>query len=224
MFAKAVSSLMAGQPELFVSDSVLKAWCVKYGYLNSADLVSVMNTMQKQGITFNGVLYTDGPHTVVDYSTDSNLQSAISTGPVKLGIDANALPSTAGNAQGWHAIGGKPGQFNNEDHCVSLCGFGTADYLYKQLNVPLPAGISATQNGYLLYTWSTIGFVDHDWIMSTVGEAWVRTPTTPQFTPNPIPDPTIIGYTAPYSGTTGAGKTFNIPSLPVYQQKPAAGK
>jgi hypothetical protein len=204
-FAKAAWAVMNGYPELFVPDAEVVRWATKYGFLNGADLTSVMDQMAKDGFTVNGTNYHDGPYQSVDYSNEAVLQAAIAQGPVKIGIDANALPSGAGNQQGWFVTGGTPGQFPNEDHCVALCGYGPAQWLYQQLGVPLPAGLNPSATGYLLFTWSTIGFVDHAWIMSTVGEAWVRVPTTPeQPNPTPVPPTPVPVPPNPAAGFTGS--------------------
>lgn len=182
-FAKACYS-----QEVFVSADEVVSWARSHGYLNGADLVSVMDTMAKDGFQVGSQQYDDGPYASVDYSNETVLQSAIATGPVKIAIDANALPKGAGNQQGWFALGG--GRFTNTDHCVSICGFGTAEYLYSQLSTPLPAALPGTTSGYLVFTWGTIGFVDHPWLMSTCTEAWVRNPTTigvPPLGPSPTP-------------------------------------
>lgn len=215
-FAKACYS-----PEIFLSATVVEKWAQAGGYLDGANLTDVMDSMIKSGFPGTGTqLYNDGPYTSVDYSTESVLQSAISQGPVKIGIDSTALPSGAGNDQGWYATGGKPGQYGNEDHCVALCGYGSATYLYGQLGVPVPAGISG--NGYLLYTWSTIGFVDHAWIMSTVEEAWLRSPTTvgvPPLTP-PTPVPPTPGPTPGTVTLTQIVATFSDGSTQTLSSAP----
>lgn len=185
-FAKAATT----SPEVFVPEATAVAWAQAHGYLNGADLTDVMQTMQQNGFVVGSDTYDDGPYSGVDYSTESVLQAAIAVGPVKIGIDADALPSTAGQQQGWYATGGTPGQFSNEDHCVSVCGYGPAGWLFQQLGVALPAALSATQAGYLVFTWSSIGFVDHAWIMSTCAEAWLRNPTTVAVGPTPTPTPT----------------------------------
>lgn len=185
-FAKACYS-----PEIFIDANTVISWARKNGYLNGADLASVMDTMARGGFAVGSQTYDDGPYASVDYSNETVLQSAIATGPVKIAIDANALPKGAGNQQGWFALGG--GRFTNTDHCVSICGYGSAAYLYSQLNTPLPAALPGTTSGYLVFTWGTIGFVDHPWLMSTCTEAWVRNPTTvgvPPLSPSPTPDPT----------------------------------
>jgi hypothetical protein len=185
-FAKAAYSVMMGQPETKITDATVQAFCDKFGFLNGANLTDVMDKMISDGFVQDGG-YKDGPYVGVDYSNEAVLQDAISKGPVKIGIDSSALPSGAGNANGWYASGGSPGQFSNEDHSTALCGYGPSAALFQALGVPVPAGFPAT--GYLHYTWSTIGVVDHAWIMSTCGEAWLRQPTTPGVGPTPPPPP-----------------------------------
>jgi hypothetical protein len=178
------------QPEIFIDANTVIGWARQNGYLNGADLSEVMDSMKSSGFKVGSQLYNDGGYSSVDYSNEANLQAAISQGPVKIAIDANALPNGAGNQQGWYATG--KGNFPNTDHCVALSGYGTATYLYQQLGVPLPSGLPGTTNGYLLFTWSTIGFVDHNWLMGTCVEAWVRNPTTvgvPPLTPPTPPTP-----------------------------------
>lgn len=177
------------EPEIFIEPQEAVRWARQHGYLHGADLASVLTTMQTDGFAVGSQAYEDGAYSSVDYSNQTVLHSAIAQGPVKIGIDADALPPTAGLQQGWYAIGTKQ-NYPNTDHCVALCGYGTAAYLYGQLNVPLPAALSPDAPGYLLFTWSSIGFVDHNWIMSTCAEAWVRCPSTvgvPPLTPTPAP-------------------------------------
>jgi hypothetical protein len=200
---------------IFIADATVQTWASANGVLNGADLDQVIKLMQTAGFSQDGNIYGDGAGAVVDYSTESVLQNAISQGPVKIGIDSSALPKTAGNGSGWEATGGTPGQFTSEDHCVSLGAFGPAAWLYQQLNLPLPSTLQPTQNGYLLFTWDSLGFVDHAWIMSTCGEAWSRTPETiitgtgtpspdpplnPSPTPTPTPTPVPPTPPAPVSG------------------------
>jgi hypothetical protein len=175
------------QPEIFIPDTEVIRWARANGYLNGAYLEEVMDSMAKKGFQIGTQLYNDGPYYSVDYSNEPVLQAAIATGPVKIGIDSSALPSGAGNNQGWFALGG--GNHRNEDHSVALSGYGPAAWLYQQLNVPLPSGLPGTTLGYLLFTWSTIGFVDHKWLMGACGEAWIRNPTTVGVPPLPGPTP-----------------------------------
>lgn len=187
-FAKAAYSVMMGLPETKITDATVTAFCNAYGFMNGANLTDVMDKMISAGFQQDAG-YKDGPYSGVDYSNESVLQSALTVGPVKIGIDASALPSGAGNSNGWSASGGSPGQFGNEDHCVALCGYGPSSALFQALGVPVPSGFPTS--GYLLYTWSTIGVVDYAWIMSTVGEAWVRNPTTVGVGPAPAPTPPV---------------------------------
>lgn len=185
-------------PEIFISDAEVVAWATAHGVLNGADLASVLDWMAQKGFAQNGDTYNDGGKFGVDYSNELTLQSAISQGPVKIAIDAGALPQSAGPPNGWHAFGGSPGQFANTDHCVSLSGYGPTAWLYQQLGLPLPAGLPAA--GYLCFTWSSIGFVDHAWIMSTCVEAWLRSPTTIVVGPAPPgPTPTPSPVSSPYT-------------------------
>lgn len=190
-FAKAMFSLMCGLPELFVPPEVVIAWCRKHGFLNGADLVEVMQALASDGFVVDGKAYTDGPPFGVDYSDENLLRSAISTGPVKIGIDADALPSNAGDVQGWFCT--SKGNWRTEDHAVALCGYGPAGFLFDALKVPLPPSLGATTAGYLLYTWATIGMVSHDWLMGACFEAWVRNPTTPGQVPTPPTPPVPPG-------------------------------
>jgi hypothetical protein len=189
-FAKACYS-----PEIFIPDLVVVDWASRHGFLNGADLTSVMDAMQQDGFVIGPQKYDDGHPSGVDWTNETTLQSAISQGPVKVSIDASALPSGAGNEQGWYAIGG--GRNRNQDHCTSICGYGPPAWLYQQLNVPMPS-VNFPPLCYLHFTWGTIGVVDHAWIQSTVGEAWLRNPTTvgqPPLTPPPPPTPSPIDNT-----------------------------
>jgi hypothetical protein len=222
--------------EIFLDDSTVISWARQNGYLNGADLGSVLQSMSKSGFQVGNQLYNDGPFHTVDYSNEGTLQAALAQGPVKIAIGAGALPSGAGSKQGWFARGGGD---RNTDHSVSLAGYGPAGWLYEQLAVSLPSALTATTPGYLLFTWSTIGFVDHAWIMGTCAEAWIRNPTTvgvPPLAPPTPPTPPVPTLTLPDTldvgqyavGTQGApvamlyvpnkigagGYTVNVPSPP----------
>ncbi len=220
-FAKACYS-----PEIFIPTATVVAWATKGGFRDGANLTDVMDAMKLSGFTVGSQLYDDGGYASVDYSNESVLQSALAQGPVKIGIDASALPSGAGNNQGWMALGGSPQQFTNEDHCVALAGYGRCDWLFGQLGVPLPAGLVPGQPGYLLYTWSTIGFVDHAWIMSTCGEAWLRTPTTVGVPPLPGPTPgpgPMQGDMLMLADTLSPGTVYSIPGVGTLTPNVAVG-
>lgn len=183
-FAK--SCAIAGvQPEIDIPEQTVIAYARSNGELNGADLSNVLEEMARKGFAVGSQFYNDGPASSVDYSNETTLRSAIALGPVKIAIAAGSLPGGAGSSDGWYSLSARS---RNTDHCVSLCGYGTAEWLYQQLGVPLPSALVG-KSGYLLYTWSTIGFVSHEWIMGTTDEAWVRNPCTigiPPLTP-PVP-------------------------------------
>ena len=165
-----------------------------------------MQTMANPGIVSNGITYTDGGYTAVDYTDWSNLTSAISQGPVKLGMAADQLSNTtAGQANGWYATGWT--KDTNEDHCTGLWLFGTPAEIYDVLKMPVPAALQGTTLAEFLgfYTWSTVGCIDFESMVNVSGEAWLRTPTTPQEvpvpTPTPIPPPSPTPTPSPLPAT-----------------------
>lgn len=173
-FAKACNS-----PEIFVPDTEVISWATNHGVLNGAVISQVLQWMQNDGFQMNGGVDDDGPASTVDWTNASILQSAIATGPVKLGIAAdqieNAWRSTNGHS-GWFATGFHAD--NNEDHCVSLCGYGTIAWLAQQLHVQVPQGVDGTQSAYAMFTWDTIGIIDAPSMDAITHEAWLRHPTT----------------------------------------------
>jgi len=183
----------AETPEVFLDDSTVISWARSHGVLNGATLTDVLDMMRRDGFKVGPQAYDDGPYGTVDYTNPSLLKTAIATGPVKIAIDSSALPGGAGDQNGWVGIGGQPNQYRNIDHCVSLCGYGRAGDLFHLLNAQLPSNLPAELEGYLLFTWSTIGFVDLAWLLSCCAEAYVRNPNTvfdPPLDPNPpVPPP-----------------------------------
>lgn len=180
-------------PEIFIPDDVMIAWAQRHGVLNGADLPSVMDAMRTDGFMVGAQQYDDGPSAGVDWSDESTLQSALDIGPVKIGICHSALPSTAGQMQGWYAIG--PGPSGPLDHCTSLAGYGAAGWLYEQLKVGVPSDVHPDATAYLEFTWGSIGVVDHWWIMGACGEAYLRSPTTtgnPPLSPTPPVVPPLV--------------------------------
>ncbi len=193
VFAIADYSTAIGMEEIFVTDAATIAWASKHGWLNGAMLLDVIQDMQADGIKDEkGVLRKAGKPSAVDFGVEESLKSAIAQGPVSIAIASGSLPSGAGNKSGWYSFGGR--QNNNTDHCVSLHGYGPTSALFAALNVAPPA--NAPANGYYLYTWSTIGVVDHAWLMNTCVEAWVRNPTTTDLAP-PTPNPSVITVAVP---------------------------
>lgn len=165
--------------EIFISDSEVISWATSHGVLEGAYLYNVLDLMQTDGFKQAGHIYDDGPHLSVDWTNRTVLTSAISEGPVKIGVAANQLENAwrqTGGKTGWFATGFQPDA--NEDHCVSLCGYGTIDYLAQQLNAQLPAGTDGSKPAYALFTWNSIGIIDEPSMIAITHEAWLRTPTT----------------------------------------------
>lgn len=192
----ASSGTMLDMPE-----SLAISWATKNGYLNGADLTPVMDSMAKVGVLYNTTTYTDGPYKSVDYTTWAVLTSAINQGPVKIGVASSQFDNVTGVGQnnGWVMTGFTKDA--NEDHCVSLCGYGTMSFLATAMGITLPSGVDGTGNGCLLYTWDSIGLIDFTSLGNITGEAWLRSPTTPQTPPSP-PTSAVYALVSPPSGAT----------------------
>lgn len=165
--------------EIFISDAEVIAWATAHNVLEGAYLYNVLDLMQTDGFQQTGHFYDDGPHVSVDWTNHTILSSAISQGPVKIGVAADQLEAA------WRQNGGRTGWFgtaflpdSNEDHCVSLCGYGTIGWLAQQLNAQLPAGTDGSKPAYALFTWNSIGIIDEPSLIAITHEAWLRNPTT----------------------------------------------
>lgn len=171
-FAKACNN-----PEIFVSDDGATSWASQHNFLNGAVISSVLETMVGDGFRQGGSTYDDGPANTVDWTNAPLLQNAIALGPVKIGIASKQLDNVYKWAtNGWVATGFQPD--GSEDHCVSLCGYGTIGWLAQQLSAQLPAGVDGGQSGYAMFTWSSIGIIDEPSMLAITHEAWLRNPTT----------------------------------------------
>jgi len=190
-FKLAAYSVQLGASETFVPSATIVSWASKHGFLNGADLTSVMDAMASDGISVGGQTLKDGPYASVDFTSDATLSSAIFTGPVKIGIAADQLEGVVGSTNGWWLTGATADQ--NEDHCVCLLGYGTATQLGTMLNVAVPSGVDPSTRCYLLGTWGTIGIIDQKSLINICSEAWTRTPSTiPSPVPTPTPTPTPV--------------------------------
>ncbi len=202
-FAKACSN-----PEIFIEDATVQTWATQNGVMNGADLLQVIQAMEQSGFQQGGDTYNDGSSSSVDFTNAAVLQNAISQGPVKIGVAANQLEQVVGTTNGWFGIGFK--HDTNEDHCVSLCGYGPLSWLAQQLGVSVPANVDGAQPGYLLFTWDTIGVIDVPSMIAITGEAWLRTPTTIVVGPKPTPAPIPPGPTPP-APVTPPLFSFSVP-------------
>jgi hypothetical protein len=183
-FAKATAA-----PTVFIPEATVVAWAQAHGYLNGANLTSVMTTMQTNGFQYNNKTYDDGPHSSVNWSNAAILQSAISShGPVKIGVAAEDFQTNADGhvtpgTSGWAMYNYPQTSDAQEDHCVSLCGYGSTlaelVALFKEHNVAvdppkgMPTGIC-----YAMFTWNSIGIIDQQSMLNMTHEAWIRNPVT----------------------------------------------
>lgn len=170
-FAKA-----SHNPEIFISEQEVIQWATQHNFLNGAVISDVLETMTSSGFQQSHHVYDDGPARSVNWTDSALLKNAISLGPVKIGVAADQLNTVYTGKNGWVATGFHPD--TAEDHCVSLCGYGTLEWLAKQLKTHIPAGIDATQPGYGMFTWDTVGIIDVPSLMAITHEAWLRMPTT----------------------------------------------
>jgi hypothetical protein len=164
--------------EIFISDAEVETWAKANSVLNGANLVDVLDLMVNNGFRQGGHTYDDGPHTAVDWTNPAILQNAIAHGPVKIGVAADQLQAVVPDPphNGWFATGFH--QDEAEDHCVSLCGYGSFSWLASQLGVHVPHGIAGTTPGYALFTWDSIGIIDNPSMVAITQEAWLRNPVT----------------------------------------------
>ena len=166
-------------PEIFITDDVAIGWATEHGVLETANIVQVMSRMQSDGFIQGPFIFNDGLFLSVNWTDPATLHSAIADGPVKLGVAAGQLENV------WHSTSGNTGWFatgfvgdDNQDHSVTLCGYGTFTFLAQKLKVSVPAGIDGTTQGYALFTWDSIGIIDHASMVAITQEAWLRQPTT----------------------------------------------
>jgi hypothetical protein len=185
-FAKATAA-----PQTFIPEATAVAWATAHGYLNGAYPSAVLTTMQTNGFPLNHKTYDDGPHFSVNWPTPAILQSAIySHGPVKIGVAAEYFQSAAPGqhgvvtpgTSGWAIYNYPPTSAHQEDHCTSLCGYGTLAQLvalFKQHKVVVhpPAGMP-TGLCYAMFSWNSIGIIDQQSMLHMTHEAWIRSPVT----------------------------------------------
>jgi hypothetical protein len=173
-FAKACNN-----PEIFISDNEVIQWATQHGVLEGANCATVLRYMQSDGFRQSGSVYDDGAYSTINWTDPPALQSALTEGPVKLGVSSSALGNAWANhgyKTGWFGIGFQPD--SSFDHCVSLCGYGTLTWLAQQLQTQVPAGVDGNVMGYAMFTWNSIGIVDHSSMVAITCEAWLRRPTT----------------------------------------------
>jgi hypothetical protein len=173
-FAKACHN-----PEIFISDEVAINWAAQHGVLSGAIPSYVLAWMQDDGFCQDGHLYCDGPHQTVQFWDSVILTASIADEPIKIVVGGDQLLATwvyNNEHSGWIATGYHNDQ--RENHCASLCGYGTIAWLADQLHAQVPAGVDGSALGYAMFTWNSIGIIDHPSMVAITTEAWIRKPTT----------------------------------------------
>ena len=190
-FAKATAA-----PQTFIPQETVVQWAYDNGFLNGASLTGVMTKMQTDGFVDQSSAdqCLDGPYSSVNWTNAATLESAIySHGPVKIGVGAEHFQSDAPGqhgvvtpgTSGWTMYGYPVGQA--EDHCVSLCGYGTlaqlvALFATHGITVHPQAGMP-TGLCYAMFTWNSIGIIDQQSMLNMTYEAWIRNPVNVIKTP-----------------------------------------
>lgn len=171
-----------------VTDAEVRQWAGRRGFLNGASLTEVMDDMQaakKAGLIGpSGQEYYDGPYSSVDWTNESATRSAIASiasnqngkpSQVKIAIAADQLDGTFQNNSRF-AIGYHTDQ--NIDHCVGICGYGTAAQFAIAMKIDLPPKVNPSIKGYELFSWSQFEFIDESSLAAICGEAWLRQPSS----------------------------------------------
>jgi hypothetical protein len=174
--------------EIFIPENEVIDWATQNNFLNGAYLINVVDAMESNGFRHRDHVYDDGAVYSVDWTNAAELRDAIFRGPVKLGVAGDQLDtvwwahggSSGGGVNGWFATGFYPD--SQEDHCVSLCGYGTMAWLADHLRVHVPAGVDGTKPGYAMFTWDSIGIIVEPSMLAITQEAWLRVPTTVEHT------------------------------------------
>jgi hypothetical protein len=176
-------------PEDFITDATVLTWATANNALNGSVIIDILDTMRTAGFQQDGKLYNDGTPSAVDWTNTTALYNAIAQGPVKIGVAAaqlqNAVPDPPVN--GWLATGFQSD--SNYDHCVSLPGFGSIEWLLGQLGGSVPSGVDGTKPGIALFTWDSIGVIDWPSLQAITCEAWLRSPNSIITFPQPTKPP-----------------------------------
>lgn len=179
-------------PYICLPEGLVVHWTKSNGFLNGAYLNVVLETMATTGMSLAGSdgVYPgkllNGAPLAVNWNSREDLQSAIvQAGPVKLGVAADKFQThkqghVTPGSNGWAMFGYPPDL--PEDHCVSLCGYGSLAELISLfagygVNVKPPKGMPSGLC-YALFTWKSIGIVDEQSLLNMTYEAWVREPVT----------------------------------------------
>ena len=168
------------EPNVYIPNDVLQQAIIEAGSTNFSQF------MRTRGFRLDGHTYLSGSYYSVNWADRHMLQNAIyHNGPVKIGVAAGKLKSnTEGlvtpSIHGWAMYNYPSGE--SEDHCASLCGYGSKDNLAELIRqqgvtLNLPDGMPATFC-YAIFVWNSIGIIDEQSMLNMTGEAWVRDPVT----------------------------------------------
>lgn len=172
-------------PGVVITDETVLAWATAGGFLNGADLISVIDAMQTGGFVQDGQTYDDGPPISVDWTNEAVLNNALSIGPLKIGVAADQLEAAVdanNDLSGWFATGFTADP--NEDHCTGLRGFGSFAYLADQISAAygveatVPSSLDPTTPGWAMFTWKSLGVIDWPSLQAICAECWLRNPVT----------------------------------------------
>jgi hypothetical protein len=158
-----------------------------------------LNLMRTYGFSQRDNVYKNGDYSRINWTNREELQEAISRGPVKIVVNASyqLMGAWMKNFGQTAWIGDEFSQNKNLDHCVSLCGYGTVEWLAQKLNqiTSSPVGLSPEiklKPAYAMFTWGSIGIITEKSLLAITGdyvpeggntkdkkpgEAWLRKPT-----------------------------------------------
>lgn len=188
---------------ILIADSTVQTWASQYGFLNGADLPTVMQQMASSGFKQNGNTYNDGPFVTVDLTQWSEVASAASAGRIKIGVASSQEQNVVGQTNGWFALDFQPDP--NEDHCNAICGQGSLQQLSTWLNVTPPVGKDPNMQCVAVFTWKTVGIMSFTSMNNISQEGYLRTTSTITIgTGTPTPDKVTVfsGQTPPSPGPT----------------------
>lgn len=173
-----------GDDGVFITDESVGKFIDNYALRNGARIDTVIEGFSEKidgsdsfGFIQDGTEYYHGGYGVfgVDWTNENDLKQVLLFSPVKLGVAASQIQFFDVSG-GWIVRNVQDDPSAREDHCVSLCGFGTFSWLAEQLEIELPDDIDGSQQGWAIFTWNSIGIVDTQSLLAMTFEAWARIP------------------------------------------------
>lgn len=101
--AKRAYSIALNETEIAIPDATVIDWASKNGFLNGADLDTVLTEMESDGMAdAKGVIHCDGTHAAVDWTNKAEVQAAIYTyKTLKIAVAADQLQNVVNGINGW---------------------------------------------------------------------------------------------------------------------------